>query len=387
MIQALTAAGLLALAPASHAIDVGGVEMTGSGFLTLAAGRVFSGTNNDPGYALGFDGPSYVADYANRGVYESGDGITIGPDSKLGLQGMARFNDRFSVTGQVVARGARDGKVNMEWLYGNAKLNENFTVQIGRKRLPLFYYSETQDVGFAYPWVHLPQQLYGWEIVNYNGVNLLYRDSWGDWSSTINVFGGSETKKENGFWEIYYGKDYQVDSRWSNLMGAEINLARDWFEGRFVYIQSDIQNKWVTDGGTTFDPDPAPKQQIYGLAFNADYENWVVRTEFQYINRREADEEDFGKMLGVGYRVGNFLPMVTYARYDQKYIEGGVNNYFTIDEEGHSTLSFLVRWDVTKSSDIKLQVERWDDRSEAGYNAITPYAGADLITVSYDTVF
>ena len=31
----------------------------------------------------------------------------------------------------------------------------------------------------AYPWVHLPGQVYGWEIVNYNGANLLYRDQWG----------------------------------------------------------------------------------------------------------------------------------------------------------------------------------------------------------------
>jgi len=387
MIHALTAAGLLAFAPASQAIDVGGVEMTGSGFLTLAAGRVFSGVNNDPGYSLGFDGPSYVADYANRGVYEGGDGISFGPDSKLGLQGMARFSDSFSVTGQVVARGARDGKVNMEWLYGNVKLNENFTLQIGRKRLPLFYYSETQDVGFAYPWVHLPQQLYGWEIVNYNGANLLYRDSWGNWAATINLFGGSETKEKNGFWEIYYGKDYRIDSRWANLFGAEINLARDWFEGRFVYIQSDLLNKDVTAGDTAFGPNPAPGQQIYGLAFNADYEKWVVRTEFQYINRREADEEDAGQLYGVGYRIGNLLPMVTYAKYDQKYIEGGPLGYSTNDEEGHTTLSFLLRWDITKSSDIKLQVERWDDTSQPGYTAITPYAGADLISVSYDTVF
>ena len=52
---------------------------------------------------------------------------------------------------------------------------------MGRKRLPI-YYSDFQDVGFAYTWVRPPTDLYGWEIVSYNGVNATYRGDWGGWA-------------------------------------------------------------------------------------------------------------------------------------------------------------------------------------------------------------
>lgn len=94
------------------------------------------------------------------------------------------------ITGQAVTRGARNGKVNLEWIYLSHEVSDKLTVQLGRKRIPFFYYSDSQDVGLAYPWIHLPPQMYGWEVVNYNGVSLYYKDTWGTWTSALNVFTG-----------------------------------------------------------------------------------------------------------------------------------------------------------------------------------------------------
>ena len=52
--------------------------------------------------------------------------------------------------------------------------------QVGRKRIPLYYYSDFQDIGLSYPWVSPPPELYGWEVTNYNGGSLRYNDSFGD---------------------------------------------------------------------------------------------------------------------------------------------------------------------------------------------------------------
>jgi hypothetical protein len=126
------------------------VDFSGSGFLTLAAGKMLDSKQDDA---------YFVSDYGQAGIYEKGDSWKIGPDSKLGLQGTATFNPQWSATAQVVARGAREGKVNLEWLYGSYNITDNLTLQFGQKRLPLFYFSESQDVGFTLPWVRLPPEV------------------------------------------------------------------------------------------------------------------------------------------------------------------------------------------------------------------------------------
>ena len=55
----------------SPAVDLQGLEFTGSGFMTLAAGRVFGGTR-DVAVDQGFHCPCFISDYAQRGVYEAG---------------------------------------------------------------------------------------------------------------------------------------------------------------------------------------------------------------------------------------------------------------------------------------------------------------------------
>ncbi len=392
-ISVLTACCLLVLAPATRADDSGpGIKFTGSGFLTLAAGKVLSGSGEDANTiknSYGYHSPSFVADYGQGGVYETG-GWSMNPDSKLGLQGSVAFNDSFSITGQIVARGARDGKINLEWVYANYKLNDKVTLQAGRKRLPLFYYSESQDVGLSMPWVRLPPQVYGWEIVNYNGANVLYRDKWSNgWTSSLNVFAGSETRKENGFWEIYNGKHSRTDSRWSNIVGAELSVSPyDWLETRVVAIQSNIQNRTVEDnGGNNVDTGFSPKarQRIYGLSVSADYENWVGRAEFLAIDRKETYGGDHAQLLAVGYRFGKFLPMLTYANYKQTIDRNNPDGADPKGFEAHDTLAASLRYDLTTSSAIKVQFDHWRDKGGSAFDP--PYGSSNLLSVSYDLVF
>jgi len=376
---------------------IGGVELSGSGFLTIAAGKVLSG--NAPQDFNGYRAPMFVSDWGQGGIYQRG-GWAMSPDSKLGLQGTASFNPKFSVTGQVVSRGARKGKFDLEWAYLSYVIDDRLTFQLGRKRLPLFYYSETQDVGLTYPWVHLPSGQYGWEIVNYNGANLLYRDHWGDWSSSMDFFGGSETRKDNPYQKTSNGKDNRTDSRWSNIVGADMTLTHDWFDTRLAYIQSYIQNRF--EDPTTpppYDYSPKIRQKIYALSFAIDQQNWVVRNEYLYMYRKQIGEQDYSFLLGVGYRVGKYLPMLTYNRYKMRLTAGSADpaviNPATIDplsDEHWSTLTFSLRYDLTPTSAIKMQLERWKDQNGSNFNLAAsgnsiPYGNARLLSFSYDIIF
>lgn len=365
---------------AAQAQEAHGVDFSGSGFLTLAAGKVVKG--DAPSNFNDYRAPAFVTDYAQAGVYEN-NGWSIKPDSRLGLQGTATFNPQFSLTGQVVSRGAHDGKANLEWAYGSYNINDQLTFQFGRKRLPLFYYSETQDVGFSYPWVHLPSGQYGWEIVNYNGANLLYQGQWANWSSSLNVFAGAETRTDNGFWKIYNGKNTRTDSKWSNIVGADMLLTRDWFEARAAYVQSHIQDRFE-DPATLppYDYTPKAKQKIYSLSFSIDQQHWVVRNEYLYMDRKPIGEEEYSFLLGVGYRVGKFLPMVTYNRYRERLTPANADA-----AEGWSILAFSLRYDLTPTSAVKVQLDRWKDRNGPNFNAGVQYGNPTLFSASYDKVF
>ncbi|MCX7171950.1 MAG: hypothetical protein NTY41_17170 [Proteobacteria bacterium] len=385
----------LLAAPAAWAQT--GIEFSGSGFLTVVLGKVLKG--DAPQDFNGYAAPMFVTDYAQASIYEN-RGWTFKPDTKLGLQGTAVITPQFSATGQVVARGAREGKVNLEWVYGSYHIDDKLTVQFGRKRLPLFYYSETQDVGITYPWTHLPPGQYGWEIVNYNGANLLYREKWGSWSSSMNFFAGSESRRDNPYQKIYNGRDSRTDSKWSNIRGADMTLMRDWFEARLAYIQTDIQDRFEDPELTPPYPfSPKVRQKIYALSFSIDHPRWVVRNEYLYTDRKQQGDEFYSSLLGVGYRFGKFLPMVTFNRYRERltpgYADPAIMDPGSIDPaayEGFSTLAFSLRYDLTPTSAVKMQYDRWLDKSGPNFNLDASgmgirYGNARLLTISYDLIF
>lgn len=380
------------------------VEFAGSGFMTLGVGKMLGGTRGSVG---GYDCPCFTSDYAQAGVFDGRSGLQWKPDSKLGLQGiMSADNQRFSITGQIVARGARDGKVNLEWLYGSYKFTNEVTLQAGRKRLPMFYYSDTQDVGVALPWTHLPPQLYGWEAVNYNGANVMIQSHLGDWSTTLNFLAGSESIKDAGYDRIYNGRRSRTDAKWQNIVGGDLTLQKGWFETRLVYIQSDTSTRNVSgswDSATsTFDPTTATtsyttglKQRIYGAAFNVDYKDWLARTEFIHINRPGATFKDYASIVAGGKRFGKWQVLLTESRYWGSAVveRGGIPNAL----EAHRNRAITLRYDLTTSSAVKVQLDFQHDQSGPNWGIAKnstapsgmdpPYGAARLLSVTYDTVF
>ncbi len=351
------------------------LEFSASGFLTATAGKVLGGTHDaatDGGYRC----PCFISDYAQAGVYETGR-LRAGPDSRLGVQGSVMSADRrYGATAQLVSRGAAGGAVNLEWAYGVVELNSRLTLQVGRKRLPLFAYSEVQDVGLALPWTHLPSQLYGWEIVNYNGANLLYRDTWLGWATALNVFSGSETSRNAGYWKIYNGKRSRTDARWTDILGTEAKVSRSGFEARYVYMQSNTQNRLMGEDDSGFSE--RKRQRIHGVSFGYDQDNWLARAELLWIDRTADYGRDYAQLYMLGYRIGRFTPLVSFSNYKQK------NNDPTI-AEAHHTASAVLRYDLTNTSAVKVQFDVWRDRSATDFPAMR--GNSRLLTVSYDRVF
>ncbi len=395
MIKKLLYAMLLlhVFATTCHADEDGGIEYSGSGFMTLGAGKMLGGTQNNVG---GYNCPCFIADYAQAAMYDGRSGLQFNPDTRLGLQGNAYFdNRRFSIATQVVARAASNGAADMEWFYGSYKLNDKITLQAGRKRLPMFYYSDAQDIGFALPWTHLPTGLYGWQVVNYNGINMQYQDQFGDWQASANLLAGNENRKNSGYWKVNgNGRQSVTNTQWTNIIGGDLSLVKDWFETRLVYIQSNTQDNNISGAWNyttlTYDPPagsaPVAKQQIYGLTLRADYQNWLLHNEFIYINHPGLTYSDFAQVVSVGYRHGKWLPMAMWGHYRGTVITTGVlPGAPASTANSQQTIALSVRYDLTMSSDLKLQYDSTSDHSGAGF--MPNYGNSRLLTLAYDKIF
>jgi len=375
-----------------HAGQIGNIIYSGNGYYTIGAGKMLGGTHAS---VENYNCPCLISDYAQAAVYDGRSSLQWKPDSKLGVQGTASYNS-MSLTTQIVARGA-SGTADLEWLYGNYDLNEKLSIQLGRKRLPMFYYSDVQDIGFALPWTHLPPGLYGWEAVNYNGVNARYQDHWEEWTATANLLAGSESNNNSGYWKIYNGRQSQSSIDWSSILGGDLTLSKDWLETRLVYIQSNTQENLVSAGwnpGTqsySLAPSviyPPAKQQIYGLAFKADYQNWLIHSEIIQIDHPGLNYKDHAQLVALGYHYAQWQPILTWGRYKGSAVTDGLLpgvQPWNYNQDSQQTVSMTLRYDVNAISDVKVQFDSETDHSDPGYSP--NYGNARLLTFTYDRVF
>ncbi len=360
--------------------EYAGMKFTGTGFLTAAVGKVLDGSPKGLSDA-GYNCPCQISDYSHQSVYDNSS-LNIAPDSKLGLQGRIDFSDRLSLTSQGVSRGSQNGQPNLEWLYAGYKITPDTTIQVGRKRLPLFYFSETQDVGLIHPWTHLPAQIYGWSVVNYNGINISHNHTIGSWATTVNAFIGAETSIHNPLSKIY-AKNDRNDERWSNIVGAELFFSKGWFEGRLMAMTFQAQYRAVA--GSCADTESCTmnwgekyRRNMYGFSTVMTPHDWVLMTELLYTPTIGYDTA-FSASVSVGRHFGKWLPTVTYSVFEQTQIDT------TGDNERHSNTSAALRYDLTPASDVKLQFDHWISYGGTYFPSI--YGNTNMLTLAYDLVF
>ena len=353
------------------------VEFEFSGFGSAIVGRTSGACTTESTLAPRFADSCtrFIADWAHAGVYDENWGAR--PESKLGLQGTARFAPHVSATGQVVIRDIDKLTAEIEWAYLTWSPAPAWTIQAGRKRVPLFYYSDFQDVGYAYPWVRVPPDVYGWDVVNYNGANVAYNTTLAGWTLRSSLFGGAETSRKNQYSKLFYEEGKDV--KWPRIAGADLEMQKGWFTGRVVYMRSDYEQIDRTTGEPDVQPsgDTRGRHQAYGGSINIDSGNWVIRSEYSIFDRSRYAYKTKAWFVSAGYRIGAFTPTVMAADYREttRFPE-------TYTPLAWKTNTFTLRYDFGKSSAVKLQVDRVRDRG-----GVMTMGDATLVSASYDVVF
>lgn len=160
------------------------------------------------------------------------ESLTFGADSVLGLQATANISEDFRVTSQLLASGQDDSNVRVDWAYLSHDILDNFTLRMGRLRSPLYLYSESLDVGYAYPWIRPPVEVYNIiPFSSFDGVQGYVKNPWGDWEMSLLAYAGSVSEDTSLF-----GQSTNVAL--ADYAGLGLVWDRDWLSIRVGYHQA-----------------------------------------------------------------------------------------------------------------------------------------------------
>jgi hypothetical protein len=329
-------------------------EISFNGFGSLVTGKVT-------------EGDEFLADYPKTGIYDKD--WSLSPDSTLGLQFSAYFLEDFSFIAQLVSNSASDSTIDVDWLYLNYYINPELSIQLGRKRLPLYYYSDYFDVGYAYYWIRPPADLYTWQITNYNGISLLYEKSVGDWDTSINLYYGNEESDDNELLGLLFG--VPVDESWNDMVGIVGTMANDWLDIRLSYMEG-LVNRDINSINIIDDI----KQKFLGLSVNLSLSDLQVLSEFNNYRRPDNSIEIDSYMISFGYQIGDFTPHITQSAFEQEINAAG-------NDEKHHTTTLGLRWDFYRDMAFKVQYDKVVDDG-----VIVPIKGdSKSISLGLDFVF
>jgi hypothetical protein len=345
-------------------------DFTWSGFASGIAGYALGGSHQD---FLSYHCPCYIANWEHAEVYEN-KGWMANQESLVGVQGSLKLLPSLKATMQLVGRASTE-KITPDWAYLSYTMNGSWRFDVGRQRLP--FYSDSAYIGYTYPWVRPPPEVYGWQIYDYDGAAVVYNTDFGDWGFRASGYGGRRSSTDN-IMENKLSYGYPIDEKWYKILGGYAELSNDYVSARVIYQHNKIDRYG-------FPPDDVPTQilshapqQFASAAFTADYDNFIWRSEVQMLRQPQQEYNSFSYLLSGGYRYRQITGMLTQAWYYER-----TTTDYPAPERFHSDTVSL-RWDFRKSWDAKVQLDMFHDYSGAGMPFL---GGSRLLSVAVDTVF
>ena len=330
-----------------------------SGFASVVGGQTISGKDD-----------AYLADYSLVGLYD--DDLSFQPETTMGLQARANLDLGLSFTSQWISRGLDDFNSDISYAYLSYQLTPDLTLQAGRKRLPLQYYSEFFDVGFAYPWIRPPADLYTWQILNFNGVSLDHKTRLGKGILGTSFYVGREDSTNNRLLSTFFFNE-ATNETWKNIIGIRSDYALGNFQTLISYTNFKL-DRTFTSFTTTRENITNSNVDFYAASFNFDNGQHLFLSEINHWNSPRFATTNW--LLSLGYQVNNLTPYLAFSEFKQ---EEKITNE---DLEEHTTSSVGLRWNFHPQAALKIQFDEIQDKG-----SLALVGDAQAITFGIDLVF
>jgi len=284
------------------------------GFMTVGAAKIVDITDAD-------GGSIYIGGLGDRGISED---LSFERDTRFGLQISSDVTENMSVVAQILGRGDK-GNFNaiIEWAYVDYEINDIASVHVGKIKQPVYLVNDYVEVGYAYPWIRPPQEVYllNNPLNTVNGLEFLFQFKVGPGTLSFQPYLGSNRddipNAQGSFFEA------------ENIYGLDIKYSGRGYTVHASNFQCDVK----TQGGFNI---PAANNilgqdlvvnlngqgdcDVTAVGFNLDlanviaYAEWTDRTTTETLSRPFGDTNAF--YVTLGYRMGKFMPHITFASID-----------------------------------------------------------------------
>jgi len=337
------------------------------------------------------------------------DDIRFDNDSKFGLQVTADVAENMQAVAQILASGSDENfDMDVEWAYLDWSLNDTVSLRGGKVKEPVFLISDYIEVGYAYPWIRPPQEVYrNNPITTINGMQALIQTDVGGMGLTVQPYLGTNNEEVPG----QPGLTFDA----SNFYGAAIQLASRSFTFQISYLTTDVavsgSTGLVSSAGqpATFSA-PVPFSSegtatLTSAGFSTDINNFVLYTE--YVTR-DIEAETAVPMdslfpdqdawyVTFGYRMGKFLPHLTVANSEATPLPGASPGQATpAPGVSQDSITLGMRYEINDSAAFKFEVQSIEPDSTIGgstghFSALpADFASGDsamVISAAVDVIF
>lgn len=318
-------------------------------------------------------------DYVLDSTVPKGAGLNsnwaFGNDSRIGAQATATFSPNVTGVVQVISEYQADNTYQpaIEWANVKYVFAPDVFVRVGRTALPTFMNSDSRKVGYSYPWIHPPVDLYRQlSITNSDGIDAQYRFDTGSAAHFVKAVYGenrnyrpTSTSISNDLWGIFETLEYEnltVHGGYQQRQSSSYNLL------------TGVSGVWV-------------KNSDLSLGVSYDPGNWFLIAE--WIQRKSTNKVG-AHYVGAGYRFDKFTPYATVSGNSPGtwLPAAGMPTAANLVLVGRaqSTISTGVRWDFMQNVDAKLQYDKVRlENNSNGFLANVP-AGVILSGMNFHVV-
>lgn len=362
----------------------------------------------------GFASAGYITGDTEQSFLSGADVVTksaaFGADNVIGVQVKADINSRVDVTGQFLAKGTLDSyNLEAHWAYISYTLSPDVSLRAGKMNFPGTLYNEVQEVGFSYPWVRNPMEVYTViPITSHSGIDVLYR------FAALNVDWVLQPALGSFPLVKAMGTTIDIDLAYGfSLLGST-----DY--GKFNFSLINTEDTDIPIPNTPLDLSLNVDFTFAMLGFELEFDDVLLISELIKRDTRvnpnsdvSSESDIFAYYVTLGYRLGNFLPHLTYAASESdtpvRYLPAGsampgpppqgVPAPYWVAPQAmmyptnlelplQSSYTAGLRYDVNSQTALKMEMQRISP--EAGSWGVfyrDPGKRADLFSVAVDVVF
>lgn len=291
-----------------------------------------------------------LGDYVLDGTVPTGAGHSSDwsttNDSRIGAQLTATFTPKLSAVLQVISEYQADGtyRPGVEWANLKYAITPSFYFRMGRIDLPAFLFSDSRKVGYSYPWIHPPTELYRQlAITSSDGVDAMYHFGIGEAENSIKIIYGQNTldrptsiSTSKELWGVFDTIEYGY---------ATFRVGYQMRDSSSYSLLTGVTGAWIENSDLS-------------AAVNYDSGDWFVVSEWL---QRQSTTQINAMSFSAGIRVNKLTPYLAYSQNTAGSFQPGFStptaSAIQNAKKSQSTDSLGVRWDFMKNTDLKLQYD------------------------------